>query len=106
MNHKQRYKIKKISNQNTKKNPENTFALFNCTGEMGMGNSGSLKSSLILFLLCKESAKKINGVHTLTAEPPSSPTKRPSALLARPLLPPPSACTLWMTPFLHRADFN
>ena len=72
MNHKQRYKIKKISNQNTKKNPGNTFALFNCTGEMGMGNSGSLKSSLILFLLCKESAKKINGVHTLTAEPPSS----------------------------------
>ena len=34
----------KMSNQNTKKSPGIEFALFNCTGEMGMDNFGYLNS--------------------------------------------------------------
>ena len=38
-------------NQNTKKSPEIKVVLFNCTGEMGMGNFGRLSSSLSLFYI-------------------------------------------------------
>ena len=49
----------KMSNQNTKKSPGMEFALFDCTGVMGMDNCGCLNSSLSLFLFCNEPAKKI-----------------------------------------------
>ena len=41
---------------------------FNCTGKMGMDNFGCLNSSFVLFLLCKEPAKKSYVLRTLTAE--------------------------------------
>ena len=40
---------RKMSNQNTKKNPRIEVALFNCTEEMRMDNFGCLNSSLSLF---------------------------------------------------------
>ena len=61
----------KISNQNTKKSRGIAFALFNCTGEIGMNNFGYLNSSLSLFdFYFVMNLRKKNCVRTLT-EPPS-----------------------------------
>ena len=60
-----------MANQNTKTSSEIEFALFNCTGEISMDNSGFLNSSVSLFLFCCNEIVKINyGARTLTAEPP------------------------------------
>ena len=56
-------------------------------------------SSLSLFLLCNEPAKKVM-VHAYLQLTPSPPTQA-SMLLARPPLHPPSIHTLWMTPFVR-----
>ena len=50
---------RKSSNQNTKKSPRIQVVFFNCTNKMGIYNFSCLNSSLSLFLLCKEPAKKI-----------------------------------------------
>ena len=83
-NHKQRYKTKELlyklsENVNSKHQEElrHRSCAFNCTGEMGMDNSGCLNSSYALFLLCNEPAKKNYGVRTLTAETPPSPQYEP-----------------------------
>ena len=56
----------KMLNQNTKKSPGIEFALFTCTGEMGMDSFGFLNCSLILLLFCNKPAKKNYGIRTLT----------------------------------------
>ena len=89
----------KMLNQNTKKSLGIVDALFNCMGQMGMDNFGCLNSSLSLFLLCNEPAKKVM-VHAYLQLTPSPPTQA-SMLLARPPLHPPSIHTLWMTPFVR-----
>ena len=80
----------KILNQNTKKSPGIKGTLFNCTGEMGMDNFGCLNSSLSLLLFCSKTAKKIYGIHTLTADcnhPPPPPSAPHSTLHSPPSTP-------------------
>ena len=87
-----------MSNQNTKKSPGMEFALFDCTGVMGMDNCGCLNSSLSLFLFCNEPAKKKYDVRTPTAKPPPPHTSQYAFSWTTP--PPPSVHTLWITPFM------
>ena len=61
-----------MSNKNIKKSPGIEGALFNCTGEMGMDYFGCL-ISLLHFYFSTNPRLKINGVRTLTAQPPALP---------------------------------
>ena len=86
---------RKITNQNTKKNPGIEFTLFNYTRDMERNNFDCLNSSLSLILFCNEPAKKYDA-RTLTVEPPPIGS---STLLAGPSIPLPSVHTLCMTPY-------
>ena len=67
---------RQMSNQNIKKSPGIEGALLNCTGKMEMDYFGCL-NSLLYFYFPTNPLKKINGVRTLTAQPPVLPQYEP-----------------------------
>ena len=99
---------RKMSNRSTNKRSGIGFALFNCTGDMGMNNFGYLNSSFYFISNFERTCKKeimADVLLELNLHSPPAP-KWPSKLLAEPPHPILSVRTLWMTPFLAHLAHN